>query len=100
MIFIGYQAQGTLGRLMVDGAQHIKLFRDQYAVRARIETLGGFSAHAGQQQLLAWFSHFNNKPQLALVHGELESLQALAEKFQEEQQVQVRIPELGETLEF
>lgn len=100
MIFIGYQAQGSLGRLIVDGAQHIKLFRDQYAVRARIETLGGFSAHAGQRQLLDWFGHFDNQPQLALVHGELASLQALAEKFQAEQQVQARIPALGETLAF
>ncbi len=100
MIFIGYQAQGTLGRIIVDGASHIKLYKDEYAVKARIETLGGFSAHAGQSQLMTWYKGFSNSPQLVLVHGELEALQALAGKFDAECGVSALIPELGESVAF
>jgi metallo-beta-lactamase family protein len=54
VIFCGYQARGTLGRLLVDGKSRIKIFNDQFAVKANIETLGGFSAHTGQDQLVNW----------------------------------------------
>lgn len=71
IIFVGYQAEGTIGRRIIDGAKSIKLFGEDIAVRARIHTLGGFSAHADQRGLIEWLSHFKN-PELKifLVHGE------------------------------
>lgn len=71
IVIIGYQAAGTVGRRIVDGAKTIRLFGEEIAVKAHIHTLGGFSAHADQKGLLEWLSHFNN-PQLEVIvnHGE------------------------------
>jgi metallo-beta-lactamase family protein len=71
VVIIGYQAQGTVGRRIVDGAKTIRLFGEEIAVRAHIHTLGGFSAHADQKGLLEWVSHFRN-PRLEVIvnHGE------------------------------
>ena len=80
LIFSGFQAQGTLGRILVDGVKHIRLFNEEFVVKARIETLGGFSAHAGQSELLQWFGHFRSEPRVLLIHGEPRALDALAEK--------------------
>ncbi|MCB1647415.1 MAG: MBL fold metallo-hydrolase, partial [Pseudomonadales bacterium] len=100
MIFIGYQAVGTLGRILVDGVRRIKLFRDQIVVKASIETLGGFSAHAGQDQLVSWFGNFTGKPRLVLIHGEEHALQTLAERIQQETGVEAVIPAPEDTLTF
>ena len=72
LIFPGFQAKGTLGRNIVDGAEHVKVLHQRIAVKAKVHTLGGFSAHAGQSQLIDWVSHFDHHPELYLVHGELE----------------------------
>ena len=71
IVFIGYQAEGTVGRRMIDGAKTIKLFGEEIAIKAHIHTLGGFSAHADQKGLLEWLSHLNN-PELTIFvnHGE------------------------------
>ena len=71
IVMIGYQAEGTVGRRIVDGAKTVRLFGEEIAVKAHIHTLGGFSAHADQKGLLEWLSHFNN-PQLEIIvnHGE------------------------------
>jgi metallo-beta-lactamase family protein len=71
IVFIGYQAEGTIGRRIVDGAKTVRLFGEEIAVRAHIHTLGGFSAHADQKGLLEWLSHLKN-PQLEVFinHGE------------------------------
>jgi metallo-beta-lactamase family protein len=71
IVFIGYQAEGTIGRRIVDGAKTIKLFGEEIAVKAHIHTLGGFSAHADQKGLLDWVSHIHN-PRLEVFvnHGE------------------------------
>ncbi len=71
IVIIGYQAEGTIGRRLVDGAKTIRLFGEEIAVRARIHTLGGFSAHADQKGLLDWLSSFRN-PRLEVFvnHGE------------------------------
>lgn len=98
MLFIGYQAHGTLGRILVDGAKRIRLFREQYVVRARIETLGGFSAHAGQRALMAWMGAIDGKQQVALVHGEPQALEELHQKLWQEQQLTTTIPERGDSL--
>jgi metallo-beta-lactamase family protein len=68
---IGFQAEGTVGRRIVDGAKTVRLFGEDIAVKAHIHTLGGFSAHADQKGLLDWVSHIHN-PQLVVFinHGE------------------------------
>jgi metallo-beta-lactamase family protein len=100
IIFIGFQAQGTLGGLLVDGVRKIKLYRDEYVVRASIETLGGFSAHAGQKELIEWAGSFKPVPRLVLIHGEISSLEALAMKLSEDHGISSEIPAQGETIEF
>lgn len=100
MMFIGYQAQGTLGRILVDGVKRIKLFNDEFAVKARIETLGGFSAHADQTELLEWICHFDNGPRVVLVHGEAKALDALSMKLWEEKGIDAEIPRYKECIAF
>lgn len=100
VIFAGFQAQGTLGRRLVDGNKHIKLYGEDYQVNAKIETLGGFSAHAGQSQLIEWISHFKNDPRVILVHGEAESLDILAQKLWDEKNIVADIPILDQTIAF
>lgn len=80
IIIVGFQALGTLGRALVDGAKTIKLWGETIQVNATIHTIGGFSAHADQQGLIDWYDHFDNKPQLILVHGEPKAMDTLAQK--------------------
>jgi len=86
IVIIGYQAEGTVGRRIVDGAKTVRLFGEEIAVNAHIHTLGGFSAHADQKGLLDWVSHFRN-PQLEIFvnHGEekisVELNQLVSERF-------------------
>jgi len=70
IVFVGYQAEGTLGRKIVDRAKHVEVLGDRITVRAGIHTLGGFSAHADQRELLDWISSFRNSPEIFIVHGE------------------------------
>jgi metallo-beta-lactamase family protein len=71
VVFVGYQAKGTTGRKIVDGATRVNLLGDDVAVKAKVFTIGGFSAHAGQSQLLDWVSTFKNpNMEIFLVHGE------------------------------
>ncbi len=100
VVFVGFQAHGTPGRSLVDGAKTYKIGGDEISVRAQIHTLGGFSAHAGQTQLLDWLTHFNEpKPRLYLVHGEENAKQAL-QRAAEQQGWRSHIPELGQVIEF
>ena len=79
VIFVGFQAMGTPGRALVDGARYFKIAGEEVIVKAAIHTLGGFSAHASQTQLIEWLGHFEGeKPRLFLVHGEENAKQALA----------------------
>lgn len=100
LIFVGYQARNTLGRILVDGVKRIKLFREEYLVRAQIETLGGFSAHAGQSGLVDWVSHFETNPKVVLVHGEADALDALAKRLWDEHHIEAMIPTQGQSLAF
>jgi len=71
VVFVGFQAQGTTGRKIVDGADKVRIFQEEIAVKAKIFTINGFSAHAGQSQLLDWLGHFKNPHmQIFLIHGE------------------------------
>ena len=78
VIFVGYQAAGTLGRLLVNGVPRVRLFGEEVPVRARIHTVGGLSAHADQRGLLDWYGASPNHPPVALAHGENPAREALA----------------------
>jgi len=94
IVFVGFQAQGTTGRKIVDGAKKIRLFNEEIAVKARVYTINGFSAHAGQSQLLEWLSHFQTPDmQVFLVHGEYSAQQILAGRIKERFGFEVLIPE-------
>ena len=98
ILFTGYQAQGTLGRILVDGVQQIKLFGEEFVVKARIETLGGLSAHAGQSDLVAWVGAISGSPRTFLVHGERRAQSALAERLQRDLGQTAEVPARGETI--
>jgi metallo-beta-lactamase family protein len=98
IIFTGFQARGTLGRILVDGAKTIKLFGEEYVVKARIETLGGLSAHAGQSELIEWISAFDPPPRTLLVHGEARAQEALADRLWHDTHLKVEIPALGQSI--
>ena len=85
IIFVGYQAEGTLGRLLIEGAEEVRLFGETIRVSAEIYNLEGFSGHADQKGLLDWLSGFQVKPkQIFLVHGEEDAKHDFAEKIREE----------------
>lgn len=100
LLFAGFQARGTLGRILVDGAKKITMFGNEFAVRARIETLGGFSAHAGQSELVEWISSFRTKPRVMLVHGEPSTLETLSNKLWQDKQIATEIPYPGQQIRF
>jgi metallo-beta-lactamase family protein len=98
VVFPGFQAKGTPGRAIVDGAATVRMLHQRIAVKARVHTLGGFSAHAGQSQLLDWVSHFDHHPELYLVHGELEKMQVLQQALLQRLNWIACIPEPGEQI--
>ncbi len=77
VVFVGFQARGTLGRALVDGAKHIRLWGETIKVEARIHTIGGLSAHADQAGLLDWYGKFQARPPVMLVHGEPQASEGL-----------------------
>ena len=100
LLFAGFQAQGTLGRVIVNGAKKIMMFGDEFAVRARVETLGGFSAHAGQSELIDWIGHFNPTPRVMLIHGEADTLEVLSATLLKEKGIKSEVPAHGQTIQF
>jgi len=70
IVFVGFQAKGTLGRKIIDGAEKVNILGEDMAVRAKIYTIGGFSAHGDQKDLLDWLGVFTNRPEVFIVHGE------------------------------
>ena len=98
ILFVGYQAPGTLGRSIVDGAQKVKIFGEEIAVNARIEYIEGFSGHADQEWLLNFVYSFRTPPKhIFLVHGEEEGQKVLKQKIEEQMEINVTIPAFGET---
>jgi metallo-beta-lactamase family protein len=97
VMFVGYQGQGTLGRMLVEGASSVKIHGEKIAVRATIHTLGGFSAHAGQTDLLKWFGAMaSSHPRVVLIHGEDRPRQALAAKIEERFGLRPALAGMGE----
>ena len=101
VLIVGYQAAGTLGRQLVDGAEYVKIFGEKIAVKANVHTMGGFSAHAGQTDLLAWLEAIApSRPRVVLVHGETESRQGLAVQIQRRFDLPAELPAMNEVLEL
>ncbi len=97
ILFVGYQAPGTLGAKIVSGEKKVKIFGEEIAVNARIEYIEGYSGHADQEWLLNFVYSFITKPKhIFLVHGELESQKVLKEKIQQTIEIPVTIPDYGE----
>ena len=101
ILFVGYQAPGTLGYSIVNGAKKVKIFGEEMAVNARIEYIEGYSGHADQEGLLNYIYSFIKKPKhIFLIHGEPESQDVLKNKIIETTNLPVTIPSFGETYEI
>ena len=97
LVFVGFQAAGTLGRRIVDGAKSVRLFGEQYAVRAKVFTVGGLSAHADRSALLAWLARFRRPPrQTWVVHGEPLSANALRDAIEAKRGWKAAVPSAGQ----
>lgn len=100
VIFVGYQAAGTLGRILLDGTERVKIMGSWIDVRAEMYDMEGFSAHADRPTLLDWVDHFETKPsEVILVHGEVDEMNPLATELKERYGMDVKMPQAGDTLE-
>jgi metallo-beta-lactamase family protein len=99
LVIVGFQAAGTLGRKLVDGERTVKLYGEKVVVRARVFTIGGFSAHADQALLLDWVSHFQNpKMRVYVVHGEPSVSESFASLVSERFGFLTHVPAMGEVI--
>ncbi len=101
VIFVGYQAVGTLGRRLVDGAKKVRIFDEEIAVNARIETIEGFSGHADRDGLLDWIGAMTVKPaKIFCVHGEPEVIERYSRSIEDTFSIPTYIPKLDESVEL
>ncbi|MCI8443945.1 MAG: MBL fold metallo-hydrolase [Clostridia bacterium] len=101
ILFVGYQAPGTLGYSIVNGSKKVKIFGEEIAVNARIEYIEGYSGHADQEGLMNFIYSFIQKPKhIFLVHGEEQAQDIFKEKIEQEAKIAVTVPEFGETYEL
>ena len=98
LVITGFQARGTPGRALVDGAEYIRLWGEKIRVAAEVHTIGGLSAHADQVELKNWYANFNGRPPLTLVHGEEHALTGLSNCLRQELSAPVHIARPGELL--
>ena len=99
ILFVGYQAVGTLGRQLVDGAKRVRLFGEEIKVNAKIESIEGFSGHADQAGLLDWVNAMQQKPaSIILTHGEGDAIVKFAEVIQTKFGIKAMIPEMNESI--
>jgi metallo-beta-lactamase family protein len=101
ILFVGYQAEGTPGRILLDGAQEIRLLGQIYPVRAHIEKIDGFSAHADRDGLLAWLADIRVPPRCVFVtHGEEKAATSFADVLKERTGWTVKVPQYKDTVEL
>lgn len=102
ILFVGWQAPNTLGRRLVEKQPTVRIFGEEYPLRAQVKTINGFSAHADKNELLDWVAHFQRKPrQTYLVHGEEEVCLAFADTLRQEANLpNVHVPHLGQLFEL
>jgi metallo-beta-lactamase family protein len=93
ILFVGYQARGTLGRQILDGKSEVRIHGKSHPVKAKVAQIQGFSAHAGRQDLFRWLDGFRSPPaRLFLTHGEKESAYSLAELIRKKKRWKVTTP--------
>ena len=98
VLFVGYQAKGTVGRSLVEGAKKVKLFGEEVAVHADIRVLGAVSGHADNEGLMKWIGSFDPKPKMVFVtHGEESVAQTFAARLREEKGLTAEVPYNDET---
>jgi metallo-beta-lactamase family protein len=96
IVFVGYQAMGTLGRLILDGAEEVRILGQHYPVRARIAQIHGFSSHADRDELFRWLSELKKAPRrVFVVHGEPEAAGRFSEFLKEKTGWDTSVPEYG-----
>jgi metallo-beta-lactamase family protein len=101
ILFVGYQAEGTLGRQILSGARQVRILGQTWRRRANIRMISGFSAHADQPALLRWLSGLKRPPRLLfLTHGESDAIRVLADKIEREKGWKPHIPEYGERVDL
>lgn len=100
VVIVGFQARGTVGRQLVDGAASIRLWGESIRVAAAVHTVGGFSAHADQQGLLNWYRGFQDPPPVWLVHGEDEARARLGERLEATAAAAVHLPRAGDSIDL
>ena len=101
ILFVGYQAEGTLGRLIVEGAPHVRILGDTVSVKARVERIEGFSGHADRDELLRWAGALREKPtQAFVIHGEASVAARFSATLAEKLGWQAQVPEPGQTVEL
>ncbi len=100
LLIVGYQAQGTLGRRLYEGAEKVKIFGDEIEVHCKVKAIGALSAHADQQKLLQWIRDAKRRPKkVYCVHGEPDAATTLAHKIRDEFGIEAFVPEKGEVVE-
>lgn len=101
MLFVGFQAEGTLGRRIMSGEKLVKIFGEEIAVNAEIRTLDAFSGHADKDGLMTWIDKIDDKPSnVFIVHGEYSSQQAFKDSIEDKFGIKCAIPAYGETFEI
>lgn len=101
VVIVGFQSHGSLGRMLVDGADKVKIFGEEIAVKATIHTLGGFSAHAGQTGLMDWLEPLAKcRPRIVLTHGEERGREPLAALIEKRHGITAEKPLLGDVIEL
>jgi len=101
ILIVGFQAHGSLGRRLVDGADTVRIFGEEIAVKASIHTMGGFSAHAGQSGLMKWLEPLaRHRPRIALTHGEDRGRDPLAALIEKTHGLKPEKPLLGDVIEL
>jgi metallo-beta-lactamase family protein len=101
VLFVGYQAEGTRGRALLEGKKEVKIHGQKISVNAKIENISGFSGHADYNEIIAWLMGFNRPPKKTfIVHGEPDASKALAEKIKSKFGWDTVIPEFEQTFEL
>jgi metallo-beta-lactamase family protein len=101
VLIVGFQSYGSIGRRLVEKAQKISIFGEEKIVRAHVHTLNGFSAHAGQTELLKWFSYLAPaKPKVVITHGEDVPRKALAACIKKQYKINATTPKIGDVIEL
>ena len=101
VLMVGFQSKGSLGRRLIDGAKSVMLFGERIPVRASIRTMGGFSAHAGQSELLDWFAAVApSRPRTIITHGEDSARKVFADLIDSRFGLKADRPALGDVIEI